>query len=71
MAKPHPHSKFIDRLGGTFAVARLLRVENPRVVSNWRKRGIAREWRPLLVDEAAKQNIEAPRGFLLPRSRAA
>lgn len=35
----HPHSKIIDRFGGTSAVARLCKVKSPSV-SEWRKSGI-------------------------------
>jgi len=39
MENAHLHSRFIDRLGGTGAVARLCEVRPPSV-SEWRKSGI-------------------------------
>jgi hypothetical protein len=39
MSTHHPHSKIIDSLGGTVAVAEMCRVTS-QAVSKWRKDGI-------------------------------
>jgi len=54
MDTTHPDSKFIDRLGGTAAVARMCNVKQPSV-SEWRTRGIPaarRQYLELLHPEA-------------------
>lgn len=42
-------SEIIDELGGNKIVAQLCQPTMPEVVSGWRKRGIPRAWRALLM----------------------
>ena len=68
------HSMLIDHLGGTTKVARAGAARTgktlrPQSVTQWRKRGIADDWRPTIAQMAAEQGIAVPEGFLLPRAR--
>lgn len=63
MSKPHPHSRFIDQLGGTAAVARITE-QDMRVISNWRSRGIASRWRKPLAKLAERKGIAVPSRFI-------
>lgn len=66
-----PDERIIDDLGGTCAVARHLGV-GPRVVSNWRKRGISAPGRPKIAALATLKNYILPEEFLdrsTPRGR--
>ncbi len=70
----HTHSILIDRLGGTVKVAKAAGERagerlRPQSVTQWRKRGIAGDWRPTIAAMAADLGIEVPDGFLLPRTR--
>lgn len=42
-------SKIIDAFGGNRAVAEICKPTIPEVVSGWRKRGIPRAWRQVLM----------------------
>lgn len=60
--------KIIDDLGGTCAVAREIGVP-PRVVSNWRNRGISAGGRHKIAALATLRNYELPEEFTQRETR--
>ena len=53
--------KVVDELGGTFAVARLLR-RTPQAVSHWKTRNILPDWTfPFVTAELSMRGKRAPR----------
>lgn len=59
-------SEIIDRLGGTTEVAAALGMD-PRVVSNWRTRGISAAGRYQVQALAMRRRFRLPHDFLKPR----
>jgi hypothetical protein len=63
------HSEIIDALGGTTQVAKGLGIE-PRVVSNWRKRGISKAGLYMIEKFARRKRYTLPDGFIPSRASA-
>ena len=55
--------EIIDALGGTAAVAAMLALD-PRVISNWRTRGISAAGRYKIRDLASRKKMSLPKAFL-------
>lgn len=55
--------QIIDRLGGTTKVATALTVD-PRVISNWRTRGISGVGRYKIAELAKRQHLKLPEDFM-------
>ena len=56
------HSKLIDDLGGTQAVANLTK-QSKQHVSNWRRVGIPWKYRPFLKQVAEAHKVPLPHNF--------
>lgn len=53
----HPDAEFIERLGGTFSVAKICGLTAPSV-SEWKSRGIPRSWKMYLELKYPKKVID-------------
>ena len=60
----------IDALGGTTETARFFGIENVRVVSNWRKRGLPPETFMTFTDELAKRGLTSDPALWRQRAAA-
>ena len=60
--------ELIEKLGGTTKVAEALGFD-PRVVSNWKKRGISGVGRYLIADLANSAGVRLPKTFKSKRSK--
>ncbi len=78
-ARRHPHSRYIELLGGPTNCAALLTAElaarrpsakivvTHNTVSNWGRRGVSGEMRAIFAAVLAQHGHPAPRNFTLPR----
>jgi hypothetical protein len=57
--KPRNASDVIDILGGTVNLAGRLRID-PRVVSNWRRRGLPRDTQYIITAFLSQKGVAAP-----------
>jgi len=64
------HREFIDSLGGTLILARLVGVR-AKAAWNWHERGIPWRFRPAIADFAKDRGVEVPTDFLDATPRAA
>lgn len=64
----HVDSEIIEALGGTFKVANALSLD-PRVISNWRKRGISAAGRYQISALAKRRRVALPDNFIAGRKK--
>lgn len=62
-----PAEQAIELLGGATAVAKLLGLENPQAVSNWKKRGIPPEHCPAIETAVRTAGGDISRRDLRPK----